>query len=662
MGEVHDGAAVMDWMEQEQERGITITSAATTCFWHDHRINLIDTPGHVDFTAEVERSLRVLDGAIGVFCAVGGVEPQSETVWRQAAKYHVPRIAFINKLDRVGADFFRCVEQMRERLNANPVLVQLPLGHEESFQGVIDLVHMRALRWDDESRGVNYDAGPIPEEARADAEFWRERLLEQVADLDEALMEQYLETGTLEAGTIEATLRRATLELRAHPVVCGAAFKNKGIQPLLDAVVNYLPSPSDVPPIQGINPETENEESRVADDKAPFSGLVFKVWTDPYVGHLHYVRVYSGRLAAGQKVYNPARGRSERVSRLLRMHSNRREEIDEVRAGDIAAAIGLKRSTTGDTICDEGSPIVLEAMEFPEPVVQLAIEPKTKADYDKLSISLAKLASEDPTFVSRVDDDTGQIIIAGMGELHLDILVDRLLREFSVSANVSRPQVAYKETITAPAQAEGRYVRQTGGRGQYGHIVVELEPLGRGEGFVFEDAIVGGVIPREYIPAVKTGAKEAMEAGIVAGYPVIDVLVRLVDGSYHEVDSSDLAFKIAGSLAFKEGMNRGGAVLVEPIMDVEVVVPEDFLGDVLGDLNARRGRIAGLDSRAGAKVVRAMVPLAEMFGYATVLRSASQGRATYTMQFSHYDEVPASIAEAVAQRAWGDVGYSKTVA
>jgi elongation factor G len=662
MGEVHDGAAVMDWMEQEQERGITITSAATTCFWRDHRINIIDTPGHVDFTAEVERSLRVLDGAIGIFCAVGGVEPQSETVWRQAAKYHVPRIAFINKLDRVGADFFRCVEQMRERLDANPVLLQLPLGYEENFQGVIDLVRMQALRWDEETLGVAYKTEPIPEEARAEAELWRERLMERVADLDETLMEQYLETGTLEEEAIEEAVRKATLELRAHPVLCGAAFKNKGIQPLLDAVVCYLPSPLDVPAIKGVNPDTDQEEGRSADTDGPFSGLVFKVWTDSYVGHLHYIRVYSGRLSAGQSVYNPVRGKNERVGRLLRMHSNRREELKEIQAGDIAAAIGLKNSTTGDTLCDKSHPIVLEAMEFPEPVAQLAIEPKTKADYDRMSLSLTKLANEDPTFVSRVDDETGQILIAGMGELHLEVLVDRLLREFSVSANVSRPQVAYKETITKATRAEGRYVRQTGGRGQFGHVVIELEPLGRGDGFIFEDAIVGGVVPREYISSVRVGAKEAIEAGVVAGYPVTDVLVRLVDGSYHEVDSSELAFKIASSLAFKEAMGKAGAILVEPIMEVEVVVPEEFLGDVLGDLNSRRGRIAGMDSRAGAKVVRVRVPLAEMFGYATVLRSASQGRATYTMEFSCYDEVPASIAQEVSQRAWGDMGYSRTVA
>jgi elongation factor G len=662
MGEVHDGAAVMDWMEQEQERGITITSAATTCFWRDHRINIIDTPGHVDFTAEVERSLRVLDGAIGIFCAVGGVEPQSETVWRQAAKYHVPRIAFINKLDRVGADFFRCVEQMRERLDANPVLLQLPLGYEENFQGVIDLVRMQALRWDEETLGVAYKTEPIPEEARAEAELWRERLMERVADLDETLMEQYLETGTLEEEAIEEAVRKATLELRAHPVLCGAAFKNKGIQPLLDAVVCYLPSPLDVPAIKGVNPDTDQEEGRSADTDGPFSGLVFKVWTDSYVGHLHYIRVYSGRLSAGQSVYNPVRGKNERVGRLLRMHSNRREELKEIQAGDIAAAIGLKNSTTGDTLCDKSHPIVLEAMEFPEPVAQLAIEPKTKADYDRMSLSLTKLANEDPTFVSRVDDETGQILIAGMGELHLEVLVDRLLREFSVSANVSRPQVAYKETITKATRAEGRYVRQTGGRGQFGHVVIELEPLGRGDGFIFEDAIVGGVVPREYISSVRVGAKEAIEAGVVAGYPVTDVLVRLVDGSYHEVDSSELAFKIASSLAFKEAMGKAGAILVEPIMEVEVVVPEEFLGDVLGDLNSRRGRIAGMDSRAGAKGVRVRGPLAEMFGYATVLRSASQGRATYTMEFSCYDEVPASIAQEVSQRAWGDMGYSRTVA
>ncbi|MDV2494725.1 MAG: elongation factor G [bacterium] len=662
MGEVHDGSTVMDWMEQERERGITITSAATTCFWRDHRINIIDTPGHVDFTAEVERSLRVLDGAIGIFCAVGGVEPQSETVWRQAAKYHVPRIAFVNKLDRVGADFFRCVDQMRERLDAKPVLLQLPLGQEETFEGVIDLVRMEALRWDDETLGATYHTEPIPKEALAEAEQWRERLLEQVVDFEEALMEQYLETGTLSAEAIEVAVRQATLELKAHPVVCGAAFKNKGIQPLLDAVVHYLPSPLDVPPIKGLNPRTGQEESRLADDEAPFSGLVFKVMTDPYVGQLSYIRVYSGKLDVGQTVYNPLRDRRERIGRLLRMHANRREEVEAVRAGDIAAAIGLKQTTTGETLCDEKHLIVLEAMEFPEPVVQLAIEPKTKADHDRLGASLAKLASEDPTFVSRVDEESSQIIIAGMGELHLEILVERLLREFNVSANVSQPQVAYRETVSASASAEGRYVRQTGGRGQYGHVVMELEPLGRGEGFVFEDATAGGVIPREYISAVEKGVREAMEAGVFAGFPVTDVRARVVDGSSHAVDSSELAFKIAGSMAFKEAMRRGGVILMEPVMDVEVVVPEEFLGEVLGDLNARRGQIVGTDTRAGARVVEAKVPLAEMFGYATVLRSVTQGRATHTMQFASYEEIPAPIAEAVANRTWVGVDRKRTVA
>ncbi len=662
MGEVHDGSTVMDWMEQERERGITITSAATTCFWRDHRINIIDTPGHVDFTAEVERSLRVLDGAIGIFCAVGGVEPQSETVWRQAAKYHVPRIAFVNKLDRVGADFFRCVDQMRERLDAKPVLLQLPLGQDETFEGVIDLVRMEALRWDDETPGATYHTEPIPKEALAEAEQWRERLLEQVVDFEEALMEQYLETGTLSAEAIEGAVRQATLELKAHPVVCGAAFKNKGIQPLLDAVVRYLPSPLDVPPIEGLNPRTGQEESRLADDEAPFSGLVFKVMTDPYVGQLSYIRVYSGKLDVGQTVYNPIRERRERIGRLLRMHANKREEVEAVRAGDIAAAIGLKQTTTGETLCDEKHLIVLETMEFPEPVVQLAIEPKTKADHDRLGVSLAKLASEDPTFVSRVDEESSQIIIAGMGELHLEILVERLLREFNVSANVSLPQVAYRETVSASASAEGRYVRQTGGRGQYGHVVMELEPLGRGEGFAFEDATAGGVIPREYISAVEKGVREAMEAGVFAGFPVTDVRARVVDGSSHEVDSSELAFKIAGSMAFKEAMRRGGVILMEPVMDVEVVVPEEFLGGVLADLNARRGQIAGTDTRAGARVVEAKVPLAEMFGYATVLRSVTQGRATHTMQFASYEKIPAPIAEAVANRTWVGVDRKRTVA
>ncbi|MFQ5893813.1 MAG: elongation factor G, partial [Nitrospinota bacterium] len=574
----------------------------------------------------------------------------------------VPRIAFVNKLDRVGADFFRCVEQMRERLAATPVLLQLPLGQEETFEGVIDLVRMEALRWDDETLGATVRAEPIPAEAQAEAEAWRERLLEQVVDLDETLMDPYLETGTLTVDDIETAVRQATLEEKAHPVLCGAAFKNKGIQPLLDAVVRYLPSPRDVPPIRGFNPATGQEESRPADDEAPFSSLVFKIMTDPHVGQLSYIRVYSGTLAVGQTVYNPIRGRRERVARLLRMHANRREEIEALGAGGIAAAVGLKQTSTGETLCAERHPIVLEAMDFPEPVVQLAIEPKTKADHDRLATSLAKLAHEDPTFETRVDDETSQVLISGMGELHLEVLVDRLLREFNVSANVSRPQVAYRETISTAARGEGRYVRQTGGRGQYGHVVLELEPLGRGEGFVFENGTVGGVVPREFVPAVEAGIKEAMEAGLVAGHPVTDVRVCMVDGSYHEVDSSEPAFKIAGSLAFKDGMSRAGAILLEPIMDVEVVVPEEFLGDVLGDLNARRGKILGMDSRAGAQVVKARVPLVEMFGYATVLRSATQGRATHTMQFASYDVVPPPVAQAVTHRSWVGKGRERTVA
>jgi elongation factor G len=653
IGEVHEGTATMDWMVQEQERGITITSAATTCFWRDHRINIIDTPGHVDFTIEVERSLRVLDGAVAVFCGVGGVEPQSETVWRQADKYRVPRIAFVNKMDRVGADFESVVRQIRERLGAHPVPVQLPLGVEENFRGVIDLVGMRAIVWDDESLGARFRSEEIPPEYRDSAEAARERVLEAAADCDETIMEKYLSGEAISEDEIHRALRAGALSMRIVPVLCGSAFKNKGVQPLLDAVVNYLPSPLDIPPVQGVNPLTgETETRRTADDEA-FAALAFKIMTDPFVGSLTFFRVYSGRLESGSYVFNSTKGKKERIGRLLKMHANKREEIKEVFAGEIAAAVGLRDTTTGDTLCDESRPIVLESIEFPEPVISVAIEPKTKADQEKLSISLQKLAAEDPSFRVSTDKETGQTILSGMGELHLEIIVDRLLREFKVDASVGKPQVAYRETVRKAAEYEYKHVRQTGGRGQYGHVVLRVEPLGRGKGFEFVDAIKGGVVPREYIPAVEKGVVEAMERGIIAGYPMVDVRVTLLDGSYHEVDSSELAFKIAASIAFQEAAKRADPVILEPIMLVEVVVPEEFAGAVFGDLNSRRGRIQGMDSRGGAQVIRAHVPLAEMFGYATELRSMSQGRATYTMQFSHYEPVPQAISEEITAKAVG---------
>jgi elongation factor G len=644
MGEVHEGSATMDWMPQEQERGITITSAATTCFWLGHQINIIDTPGHVDFTAEVERSLRVLDGAVGVFCAVGGVEPQSETVWRQAEKYGVPRIAFINKLDRIGADFHRCVQEIRDKLGAHPLVLQLPLGIEQSFEGVIDLIRMQAIIYEEESLGSTFRVEPIPAAYREEAEAARVRLLEALVENDEAFLTRYLEGEAISPEDIEALIRRETIANRLVPVVCGAAFKNKGVQPLLDAIVKYLPSPLDIPAVRGVNARGE-EETREVDDQAPAAALVFKIMTDPYVGQLAFLRVYSGVLRVGDHVLNTTKGVRERVGRLLRMHANKREDVEAVRAGDIAATVGLKKTLTGDTLAAEEAPIVLEAMAFPEPVISVAIEPKTKADQEKLGLTLHKLAQEDPTFKISTDRDTGQTLISGMGELHLEILVDRLFREFKIGANVSKPQVAYKETIRRSVKVEGKFVRQSGGRGQYGHVWLELEPMERGAGFEFVDAVVGGVIPREYIPAVKQGVQEAMEAGVFAGYPVVDVRVRVYDGSYHEVDSSELAFKIAGSMAFKEGAKRAGGVLLEPIMEVEVVTPEEFMGDVIGDLNSRRGSIKAVTTRAGARVISARVPLAEMFGYATDLRSLSQGRATYTMHFSAYQEVPFNLAE-----------------
>ncbi|MDQ7829953.1 MAG: elongation factor G [Armatimonadota bacterium] len=646
LGEVDEGSATMDWMVQERERGITITSAATTCLWRDHRINIIDTPGHVDFTVEVERSLRVLDGAVVLVTAVEGVQPQSETVWRQADRYRVPRIVFVNKMDRVGADFLRVVHMLRERLGAPAVPVQLPIGAEEDFRGVVDLIRMRSIIYLDDL-GTRSDETAIPEALRPQAEALRERLVEAAAELDEALLHKYLEGEPIGEEELRAALRQGTLASRLVPVLCGSAFRNKGVQPLLDAIVDYLPSPLDLPPVQGVDPRTGEAVVRHPSEEEPFTALAFKIVSDPYVGKLTYFRVYAGRLRAGSYVYNSTKGQRERVSRILQMHANHREDIPEVTAGNVVAAVGLRITTTGDTLCDEQSPIVLEAIQFPEPVIAVAVEPKTKADEDKLAAALAKLAEEDPTFKVRYDRETGQTLIAGMGELHLEIIVDRLLREFKVEANVGRPQVAYKETIRGPARAEGRYIRQTGGRGQYGHVVLALEPLPRGQGIEFVDRITGGVIPREFIPAVEAGVREAAEAGILAGYPVVDVRATLLDGSAHEVDSSEMAFKIAASLAFKEAAQRAGPVLLEPMMKVEVITPETYLGEVISDLNARRGRIVAMEAQGTARVVRAIVPLAEMFGYATTVRSITQGRATYTMEPSHYEEVPAQIAEQV---------------
>lgn len=646
IGEVHDGAATMDWMEQEQERGITITSAATTCQWKDNRINIIDTPGHVDFTVEVERSLRVLDGAIALFCSVAGVEPQSETVWRQADKYGVPRIAFINKMDRIGADFFRGVEMIRERLGANAIPIQLPIGAEDKFVGIIDLVEMDALMYSEEDFGITVNRVPIPEEMLAEAEEHQEQLIAALGETDEEVMTLYLEGEKIPTDLLKKALRTATISVSVIPVCCGSAFKNKGVQALLDTVVNYLPSPKDVPAVKGLNPENGEEEIRPADDNAPFAALAFKIMTDPYVGKLAFFRVYSGTLSAGSYVYNSTKNHKERIGRILQMHANHREEQDKVYAGDLAAAVGLKNTTTGDTLCLADQQIVLESMEFPEPVISVAIEPKTKADQDKLGISLQKLTEEDPTFKVYTDHETGQTIIKGMGELHLEIIVDRLLREFKVEANVGKPQVAYRETITRAIQGvEGKFIRQSGGRGQFGHVLIDIEPLDPGTGFEFESAIVGGAIPREYISPVEMGIKEAMENGILGGFPMVDVKVTLTDGSYHEVDSSEMAFKIAGSIAFKEAAKKAQPAMLEPMMKVEVVVPEEYMGDVIGDLNSRRGRIEGIETRATAQVIKGFVPLAMMFGYATDLRSKTQGRATYVMQFSHYEEVPKNIAK-----------------
>jgi elongation factor G len=651
MGEVHEGTATMDWMVQEQERGITITSAATTCFWHDHRINIIDTPGHVDFTIEVERSLRVLDGAVAVFCAVGGVEPQSETVWRQADKYRVPRVAFINKMDRVGADFERVTGEIRDKLNAKPALLQLPIGSEDKFTGVVDLLEQRALIWEKDTLGADFRVEPIPEDLREQAAARREQLVEMLADYDERLMETYLEGKPVDAQTLRTVLRVATLDLKVVPVLMGSAFRNKGVQPMLDAVVDYLPSPADVPPVVG--KVGDKLEERWPRDDSPFAALVFKIMTDPYLGTLTFLRVYSGRLESGSSVLNSTKQKRERVGRILKMHANKREEISELLAGDIAA-VGLRDTTTGDTLCDPAHPIVLESIEFPEPVIRIAIEPKTKADQDKLGESLNKLAKEDPSFRVNSDPETGQTIIAGMGELHLEIIVDRLLREFKVDASVGKPQVAYRETIRRAVEAEGRFVRQTGGHGQYGVVDIRIEPLGKGSGFEFVDGTKGGVIPRNYIPSVEAGIKESMENGVLAGYPMVDIRATLLDGSYHEVDSSEIAFKIAGSMAFREAAEKASPILLEPVMEVEVVTPQEFMGEVIGDLNARRGKILSMENRGGAQVIDSRVPLAAMFGYATRLRSITQGRATYTMQFGAYEPVPQQIYDELMARNNGD--------
>ncbi|MEW6228648.1 MAG: elongation factor G [Bacillota bacterium] len=649
MGEVDDGAATMDWMVQEQERGITITAAATTCYWKDHRINIIDTPGHVDFTMEVERSLRVLDGAIAVLCAVGGVEPQSETVWRQADRYKVPRIVFVNKMDRVGADFPRAVKMIHERLGANGVPIQIPIGVEDSFRGVVDLLAQKAVIYLDDL-GTEREETDIPPELEEEAERYREELIEAISDTDDNIMAKYINGDDITTDELKQALRRATLDGKIVPVLCGAAFRNKGVQLLLDAVVDYLPAPDDLPPVEGVNPGTGQEEERMSSDEEPFSALAFKITTDPYVGKLTYFRVYSGVVRAGTYVYNATKEKKERLARILLMHANHREDVAEARAGDIVAAVGFKEVATGDTLCDEEKPIILEAIEFPEPVISVAVEPKTKADEDKLSAALARLADEDPTFHVRQDPDTGQTIISGMGELHLEIIIDRLIREFKVEANVGKPQVAYRETIKSTVDSEGKFIRQTGGRGQYGHVWIALSPRPAGEGFEFEDRTTGGVVPKEFVPAVEAGVREAMESGVLAGYPMVDIKATLFDGSFHEVDSSEMAFKIAASMAFRDGARRADPVLLEPLMRVEAVVPEEFTGDVIADIGARRGRVQGMERRGPSQIIRAHVPLAEMFGYATDLRSLTQGRGTYVMHFMRYEEVPAHIAESVTAR------------
>ncbi|MDQ6990841.1 MAG: elongation factor G [Mariprofundaceae bacterium] len=644
IGEVHDGAATMDWMEQEQERGITITSAATTCSWKDHTVNIIDTPGHVDFTIEVERSLRVLDSAVGVFCAVGGVQPQSETVWRQADKYNVPRLAFVNKMDRTGADFFNVIEEIHTRLGHNAVALNVPIGCEENFKGVIDLVSMKAIIWHDEEMGAEYDVEEIPADLQELAEEHREKLMDAVLEIDEDLMMTYLEGEEITEEQLKKCIRQSVLEIKVIPVLCGTAFKNKGVQTLLDAVIDYLPAPTDVPAIKGINPDTDAEDQRLSSDDEPFSALAFKVMNDPFVGSLTFFRVYSGVLQSGSYVMNTTKNRKERIGRILQMHANERSDIKEVRAGDIAAAVGLKATTTGDTLSVGDFPIVLERMEFPDPVISVAIEPKTKVDQEKMGFALGRLAAEDPSFRVKTDEETGQTIISGMGELHLEILVDRMFREFNVEANIGKPQVAYRETIRGKTKAEGKFVRQSGGRGQYGHCWLEIEPNEIGAGFEFIDKISGGSIPREYIPAVGKGAEEAMANGVVAGFPMVDVRVTVVDGSYHDVDSNEMAFKVAGSMGFRAGCAQAKPVLLEPMMDVEVTTPEDYMGDVVGDLNRRRGKIMGMGDRGMVKEIKSEVPLSEMFGYSTALRSMSQGRATYSMHFKHYEEVPKNIA------------------
>jgi elongation factor G len=655
IGEVHEGTATMDWMVQEQERGITITSAATTCFWRDCRVNIIDTPGHVDFTVEVERSLRVLDGAVAILDAVSGVEPQTETVWRQADKYRVPRMVYVNKMDRVGADFFQCIDLVRERLGAHPVPLQIPIGREDQYRGLVDLIDEVGLVWtdDDDSLGKEYTKIEIPAEMKEQVKEYREKMIEGLAEVDEHLMEKYVHGEPITPAELKAAVRKGTISMKLFPILCGASFKNKGVQPLLDAVIDYLPSPLDIPPMQGINPETKEVEERKAADDAPFAALAFKIMNDQHVGQLVFLRVYSGTLEAGSGVFNSTKDKKERVGRLLRMHANKKEEVEAVAAGDIAAAIGLKLTTTGDTLCDPDRPIVLESMTFPEPVIAVAIEPKTRADEEKLGVSLSRLALEDPTFRVTSDEETAQTLIHGMGELHLEIIVDRLLREFRVEANVGKPQVAYRETIRKKAEAQGRYVRQTGGRGQYGDVYLEVEPNETGKGFEFENKIVGGSIPREYIPAVEKGIREALDTGVLAGYPIVDIKARLTDGSYHDVDSSEMAFKIAASMGFKEACRKAKPVLLEPVMDVEVVTPEEYMGAIVGDLNSRRGRIVSMEARGSSQVIRATVPLGQMFGYATEMRSMTQGRATYTMQFSRYEEVPPAIAEEIMAKVAG---------
>ena len=655
IGEVHEGTATMDWMVQEQERGITITSAATTCFWRDCRINIIDTPGHVDFTVEVERSLRVLDGAVALLDAVSGVEPQTETVWRQADKYRVPRMVFVNKMDRIGADYYRCIEMLKSRLGAHPVPLHIPIGREDQYRGLVDLIDQQALVWDenDETLGKEFKKIPVPAELTDTVKEYREKMIEALAEVDDHLMEKYVGGDSITPAELKAAVRKGTIAMKLFPVLCGSAFKNKGVQALLDAVIDYLPSPVDIPPVEGVNPETKEPEERKASDDAPFSALAFKIMNDQHVGQLVFLRVYSGTLKSSSGVYNSTKDKKERVGRLLRMHANKREEVEAIAAGDIAAAIGLKYTTTGDTLCDADKPIVLESMTFPEPVIAVAIEPKTRADEEKLGVSLSRLALEDPTFRVTSEEETSQTLIHGMGELLLEIIVDRLLREFKVEANVGKPQVAYRETIRKKGEAQGKFVRQTGGRGQYGDVYIEVEPNEAGKGFEFENKIVGGAVPKEYVPAVEKGIKEAMETGVLAGYPMVDIKVQLTDGSYHEVDSSEMAFKIAGSMGFKEAVRRAKPVLLEPVMDVEVVTPEEHMGAIVGDLNSRRGRILSMEARGSSQVIRANVPLGQMFGYATEMRSMTQGRATYTMQFARYEEVPTAIAEEIMAKVAG---------